>query len=118
VFGRIAGAVKHFSQRTHAPEIAPPGALRLHDAPGALAFYAHAWASWGHSRVYFDQPARPQARFLLDRLLPPRHDPAAPKPRGPQHFYSDLFGIVADRTHRRGLLLGFAGQRQFFGGVE
>ncbi len=118
VFGRIAGAVERFSQRTHAPEIAPPGALRLHDAPGALAFYAHAWASWGHSRVYFDQPARPQARFFLDRLLPPRHDPAAPKPRGPQHFYSDLFGIVADRTHRRGLLLGFAGQRQFFGGVE
>ncbi|NPA30811.1 MAG: hypothetical protein GXO37_02290 [Chloroflexi bacterium] len=118
IFGRFAGAVSNFSRRVHAPEMEHPGALRLHAAPAALAFYAHAWASWGQSRVYFDQPARPQARFLLDRVLPPRHDPAAPRPRGPNRFYSDLFGILADREHRRGLLLGFAGQREFFGGLQ
>lgn len=118
VFGRIAGAVAHFGRRTAAPPMEHPGALRITARPGPLAFYAHAWASWGSTRVYFDQPARPQARFLIDALLPPRHDPAAPKPRGPNHFYADLLGMMAQRQARRGLLLGFAGQRQFFGGLE
>ncbi len=118
VFGRVAGAVSHFGQRTDAPEMTHPGALRLHDAAGALAFYAHAWASWGHTRVYFDHERRAQARYALDRLLPPRHDPAAPRPRGPNRFYSDLFGVLADRDHRRGLLLGFAGQRYYYGGLS
>lgn len=117
ILGRLAGAVPRFGQRTEAPTPAHPGALRLHPSPGPLAFYAHAWASWGHTRVYFDEPARPQARFALDRLLPPRHDPAAPRPRGANEFYADLLGVLADRAHRRGLLLGFAGQRHFFGGL-
>ncbi len=36
IFGRLAGAVSHFGRRTEAPDLAHPGALRLHDRPAAL----------------------------------------------------------------------------------
>jgi alpha-galactosidase len=95
----------------------PAGKLQLHPRPGEYAFYSNGWQSWNYSGVY-----RYYEHFRRSRLgwltRPFRVNAGTPYPRGRGHFASDFFGVLGDRIHRTGLLVGFLSQQQHFGSLE
>ncbi|NPA27158.1 MAG: hypothetical protein GXO36_06135, partial [Chloroflexi bacterium] len=118
ILGRIVGLPKRFTQRTAAPEPPPPGAVRLHDSPAPLGFYAHSWSSWGEVRTYWETQRERQRIRWIDRLTPSRYVPGAPLTGRTNQFWADFFGILLDTQHQRGLLAGFLSQIRYFGGVQ
>ncbi|MBN2501732.1 MAG: alpha-galactosidase [Anaerolineales bacterium] len=93
------------------------GSLILHSETGDTAFYSQGWQSWSYTGVYdiFD-------RYKKTRLGPIRKmmniNPDTPHRRAIGQFGSDMFGVFGDRTHGRGVLLGFLSQKQHFGSLE
>ncbi len=92
-------------------------AIRLHADPGEIAFFSNGWQSWAYSGVYGPGEAMRHTRlgWIQEPLCV---NPGTPQPRSPDHYASDFFGILGDRTHRTGLLAGFLSQQQHFGSLE
>ncbi len=82
-----------------------------------LAFYSNGWQSWTYSGVYSTNQTARQTR-LGPFQLPQNTNPTTPISRKKGHFYSDFFGLIGDRTSRKGLIAGFLSQKQHFGIVE
>ena len=91
--------------------------IRPHPNPGELAFFSNGWQSWSHTGVY--GPENVYRATRLGFLAAPMWyvSGKAPK-REPGHFISDMFGILGDRKHRTGILVGFLSQREHFGSIE
>lgn len=81
------------------------------------AFFTNGWGSWNYSGALGYHQTFPRTRFRWFNG-PIRINPGTPQPRGAGHFASDMFGVLGDRTHRGGLLLGFLSQKQHFGSLE
>lgn len=93
------------------------GTVRPHPEVGELGFFSNGWQSWSHSGAYGPQDVYRSTRlgFFAAPMWYARGK--APK-REPGLFTSDMFGVIGDRTHRTGLLVGFISQRQHFGALE
>lgn len=98
---------------------------RFSDAPGIglgteegnWRFYSNGWQSWSYAGTIGAGERFPRSR------LGPLHSPvqlnaATPRPRRPGHAVSDMFGVLGDRHHAKGLLAGFLSQKQAFGTLE
>ncbi|MGD0709299.1 MAG: alpha-galactosidase [Anaerolineaceae bacterium] len=82
-----------------------------------LAFYANGWQSWDYTATYgADEPMR-QSRLAFFQG-PQWINPGTPTPRKAGEYASDFFGVIGDRTERRGVLLGFLSQKQHFGTLK
>ncbi len=85
--------------------------------PRDYAFYSNGWQSWSNARVYAHDE-----HFRRTRLGPLREpiiiNPETPKPSRSGLYASDMFGVLGDRSHRSGILLGFLSQKQHFGSLE
>ncbi|MGD2252078.1 MAG: alpha-galactosidase [Anaerolineales bacterium] len=93
------------------------GFLRLHPMPGEQAFFTHGWQSWSYCGALGEGDLFPRTR--LGRFSSPMLvNAGTPQPRDPGHFASDMFGVLGDRTGRKGMLAGFLSQRQAFGSLE
>jgi alpha-galactosidase len=93
------------------------GVVRPHPEPGEIAFFSNGWQSWSHTGVYGNED-----RFRKPRLafpgVPVWYNLGTPIPSKAGHFVGDMFGVLGDRTHRRGILAGFLSQREHFGSLE
>lgn len=93
-----------------------PGAVRPSPDPGELVFYSNGWQSWSFSGVYQESKRFRRSRLgFLRRPVETGSGTPVPKRRGV--FASDMFGILADRENRTGILAGFLSQRQHFGSL-
>lgn len=92
------------------------GTIRPHPDPGELAFFSNGWQSWSHTGAYSprDRSRDTQLGFLAAQMW---YNPDTPRPTKPGHFASDMFGVLGDREHRRGVLAGFLSQKQHFGSL-
>ena len=81
-----------------------------------FSFHSHGWQSWSFSGSYLEGEKQVQTRlgFLLDVML---KNPGTPTYKKPGLFSSDFFGVLAERTARTGLVLGFLSQKQHFGTI-
>ncbi|MAT43832.1 MAG: hypothetical protein CL609_15970 [Anaerolineaceae bacterium] len=81
-----------------------------------FSFHSHGWQSWSFSGSYLEGEKQVQTRlgFLLDPML---KNPGTPRFKKPGMFSSDFFGVLAERTTRTGLVLGFLSQKQHFGTI-
>ncbi len=102
--------------RREAPKF-PHGAIRPSPNPGELAFYSNGWQSWSFSGVLKESQRFRRSRLGLLRT-PVEIGTGTPVPRKPGWFGSDMFGILADRQNRMGILAGFLAQKQHFGSLE
>jgi alpha-galactosidase len=93
------------------------GHLILSAGGGDPAFFSNGWQSWSSTGAYGwqERQRRTRLRFFTE---PMRINAGTPQPRGSGLFSSDMFGIIGDRKHRRGLLAGFLSQKQHFGSLE
>jgi alpha-galactosidase len=94
-----------------------PGGLRIAGAPGELRFYSHGWQSWSFTGSVGEKDRLPHSR--LGPIVNPKHwNPGTPHPVAVGHAVSDMFGILADTTHRRGILAGSLSQLQAFTSLD
>jgi alpha-galactosidase len=93
------------------------GAVRPHPEPGDLGFFSNGWQSWSHSGAYSAQDVY-QASRLGFFAAPMWYARGKAPARLPGLFNSDMFGVIGDRAHRTGILIGFLSQRQHFGSLE
>ncbi len=93
------------------------GTVRPNPQPGELAFFSNGWQSWSYSGTYGPQDVYRSTRLGLFATPVWYAHGKVPK-RVPGLFTSDMFGVVGDRTHRTGLLIGFLSQCQHFGSLE
>jgi len=93
------------------------GSVRPNAGPGQPAFFTNGWQSWGYTGALGAGDHYPYTR-LGPFTTPMKVNRGTPQPRRPGHFASDMFGVLADRTHRTGMLVGFLSQVQQFGSVE
>jgi alpha-galactosidase len=81
------------------------------------AFFSNGWQSWNYTGTY-----GPMDRYRRTRLgpftSPMRINPGTPHHKRPGLIGSDMFGVLGDRIHRRGILLGFLSQNEQFGSME
>mgnify|MGYP001024621739 CR=1 FL=1 len=96
----------------------PRGALRLTaENKSEMAFYSNGWQSWSSSGVYGigeNQRCSNLGSFQNPMVV----NRGTPKPRLPDHFTSDMYGVLGDRSTRKGFLAGFLSQKQHFGSLE
>jgi alpha-galactosidase len=93
------------------------GVLRLHPSPGDLAFYSTGWQSWTFSGALGADERMPRTH-LGPFTTPMTVNAGSRIPRRRGTFTSDMFGVIGDRRHRVGLLVGFLSQREAFGTVD
>jgi alpha-galactosidase len=93
------------------------GTIRPHPDPGALAFFSNGWQSWSFTGALGADESHPDTRLGFF-AAPMWFNPGTPRPRKFGHFGSDMFGILGDRQHRTGILVGFLSQKQHFGSLE
>ena len=93
----------------------PLGALRLHADPGDLMFFSNGFQSWSFAGALGPRDRMPRTR-LGPILWPENPDTDVSRRRG--DFVAHMFGVLADRMHRCGLLAGFLSQRQAFGSLR
>lgn len=80
------------------------------------AFFENGWQSWSYSAAYSAGEKAP--RTIMGSLFPGMWTAdGTPTPRRRGYFGSDFFGVLADRTGRRGCVVGFLSQRQMFGTI-
>ncbi len=80
------------------------------------AFFTNGWQSWSYTGALGRSDVFPRTR-LGPLTSPMRVNPGTLQPRGRGRFSSDLFGVVACRARRTGVLLGFLSQSQAFGSL-
>ncbi len=93
------------------------GAVRPNPHPGDLRFFSNGWQSWSFSGSY-----GPEDQYNATRVGPFAQniwymDGKTPRRKAGQ-FTSDMYGVIGDRTHRTGILVGFLSQMQHFGALE
>ncbi len=99
----------------------PTGALRL-VPPGTaaqteLAFFSNGYQSWSFAGAL--QAGDHQPGSIFGPLGEPKAlNLLTPQFRRRGRFSSDMYGVLADRTHGRGLVAGFTSQREQFSAVE
>jgi len=93
------------------------GRIKLHPEYADLAFYSNGWGSWDSTRVYQWYEHYHRTR-LGPFTRPMRQNPGTPHPKRKSFFGSDMYGVLGDRKHRTGILLGFLSQREHFGSLE
>ncbi len=81
-----------------------------------FAFHSHGWQSWSFSGSYHQDQKQKQTNLhaIQDVML---NNPGTPVFKKAGLFSSDFFGVIAERTTRTGLTLGFLSQKQHFGTV-
>ncbi len=81
-----------------------------------FSFHSNGWQSWSFSGSYLEGEKQVQTRlgFLMDAML---RNPGTPVYKKAGMFSSDFFGVLAERTTRTGLVLGFLSQKQHFGSI-
>jgi alpha-galactosidase len=81
------------------------------------SFYGNSWQSWTYTAAY---PATGRMRQTRMGALqsPQIFNPETPQPTKKGRFASDMFAVVFDRVHRRGILTGFLSQKEAFGSIE
>ena len=87
-----------------------------HAKKSDLAFYSNGWQSWTYSGVYSAFQSARRTR-LGPFQLPENTNPTTPISCKKGHFFSDFFGLIGDRTSRKGLIVGFLSQKQHYGVV-
>ena len=85
-----------------------------HAKKSDLAFYSNGWQSWTYSGVYSAFQSARRTR-LGPFQLPENTNPTTPISCKKGHFFSDFFGLIGDRTSRKGLIVGFLSQKQHYG---
>jgi alpha-galactosidase len=81
-----------------------------------LSFFSNGWQSWSYSGAY--QPNQKMRRSRLGILQEPMViNPGTPVYKKPGRFSSDFFGVLADQSRKKGLLVGFLSQKQHFGTI-
>jgi alpha-galactosidase len=95
----------------------PNGSISLSPEIGELAFFSNGWQSWSYTGTY----GLPE-RFRRTRLgllrSPVCSNVGTPQPKRIGLYSSDMFGIIGDRIHRKGILVGFLSQAEHFGSME
>ena len=95
-----------------------PGNLHLGGAEVAEpAFYSNGWQSWSTTGTY-GLGDKQRASNLGPFQNPMVINPGTPKPKGRDHFTSDMFAVIGDRNSRVGLLAGYLSQKRQFGSLE
>ncbi|MEA3325770.1 MAG: alpha-galactosidase [Chloroflexota bacterium] len=95
-----------------------PGDLHLGDAEIAEpAIYSNGWQSWSTTGAY-GLGDKQRSSILGPFQNPMVINPGTPKPKGGNHFTSDMFTVIGDRNSRVGLLAGFLSQKRQFGSLE
>lgn len=81
-----------------------------------FAFHSNGWQSWSFSASYHQDQKQRQTNLhqIQDVML---NNPGTPTFKKPGQFSSDFFGVVAERTTRTGMVLGFLSQKQHFGTI-
>lgn len=81
------------------------------------AFFSNGWQSWSYCGSYL--PGSSMRTTRLGFLQKPMViNPGTPSLRQPGYYSADFFGVIADLSSRKGLLLGFLSQKQHFGTLE
>ncbi len=93
------------------------GTVRPHPNPGEPGFFSNGWQSWSFTGAYGRRDRYRHTR-LWPFAAPLWFNPGSPRPRRRGHFVSEMFGVLGDRAHRRGILAGFLSQKQHFGTLE
>lgn len=95
----------------------PNGSVRVSPDLGEPAFFSNGWQSWSYTGTYGLTD-----RFRRTRLgpltSPMRVNAGTPHPNRAGLFSSDMFAVIGDRVHRRGILVGFLSQTEQFGSME
>jgi len=98
-------------------ETQPTGALRLHPAPGQLAFLSNGYQSWSFAGALQANQRQPISR--LRQFSDAKNvNLITPIVKWNGHFTSDMFGVLGDRDHQIGLVAGFLSQSEQFGILE
>ena len=85
--------------------------------PENLAFFSNGWQSWDYTATYGANEAMRQSRLGIFQD-PQNKNSTTPAPRRKGLYTSDFFGVIGDRTNRKGLLLGFLSQKEQFGTLQ
>lgn len=93
------------------------GTVRPNPHPGDLRFFSNGWQSWSFSGSY-----GPDDQYRASQVGPFAAnvwymDGKTPRRKAGQ-FTSDMYGVIGDRAHRTGILVGFLSQKQHFGALE
>ena len=96
----------------------PAGQLHLGKThPDDPLFYSNGWQSWSSTSAF--GLGERQNTSILGRFQNPMVvNPGTPQPKSRNTFTGDMFGLVADRQSRVGLLAGFLSQKAQFGSLE
>jgi alpha-galactosidase len=81
------------------------------------AFFSNGWQSWNYTGAYGSMDRYRRTR-LGPFTSPMRINPGTPHHKRPGLIGSDMFGVLGDTLHRRGILLGFLSQNEQFGSME
>jgi alpha-galactosidase len=92
-------------------------ASRLSGLNEETAFFSNGWQSWNYTGVYGANEKFKRTR-LGPLTAPMRVNAGTPQPKERGHFASDMFGVLGDRTRRKGILAGFLSQQEHFGSLE
>jgi alpha-galactosidase len=93
------------------------GALRLQTQTPELALHTQGWQSWTYAGTLGADERAPQTR-LGPFIAPIERNASTRTARRRGVHVSDMFGVVGDRSGRRGILVGFLSQRDAFGWLE
>ena len=95
----------------------PSGQLHLGKThPENPIFYSNGWQSWS-STAAFGLNDRQNTSILGRFQNPMVVNPGTPQPKTRNSFSGDMFGLIADRDSRIGLLVGFLSQKEHFGSL-
>ena len=96
----------------------PAGQLHLGKVnPEDPVFYSNGWQSWS-STGSFGLGDRQNTSMLRRFQNPMVVNPGTPQPKKSNIFTGDMFGLIADRQSKVGLLAGFISQKAHFGSLE
>ena len=95
----------------------PIGSVRLSSEIGNLGFYSNGWQSWNYTGVYGISERYRRTR-LGPFTAPMRVNAGTPHHKRANLFGSDMFAVLGDRFHRKGILTGFLSQMEQFGSIE
>jgi alpha-galactosidase len=107
----------HRPIRLHTLEMMRLGAMRLQAQTPELALFTQGWQSWSYAGALDAKDRAPHTR-LGPFTAPIELNASTRAARRHGARVSDMFGVIGDRSGRRGVLLGFLSQRAAFGWLE
>lgn len=93
------------------------GAVRPNQQLGDLGFFSNGWQSWSFSGAYSAEDCYRSSRLGSFASQLWYAGGKAPR-KTPGTFTSDMFGVIGDRKHRTGILVGFLSQKVHFGSLD